>query len=143
MHFNHMIKDMFVYLKCVIYFSRSNEDSFVRGIVSEATFDNGNKRRVVSLKICSMTCVYELIGVVFSVLTPYLNDLGVYHLYFPDAILIFVIIPFIHIMNDEDTRAIIAVEGWIQGIRYMLNIRNQVEPVPPVPIPQARALNQN
>jgi len=76
-----------------------------------------------------MSWLYEFIGVVLFMLIPKLNDLGLYYLYFPDAIVMFVIIPLIHIINDEDTKAIIAEQGWIQGIRYMLNIRNQVEPV--------------
>ena len=48
-------------------------------------------------------------------------------------------------MNDEDTKDIIADQGWIQGIRYMLNIRNQVEPVGEgieLVERQARAANQ-
>ena len=92
-----------------------------------------------------MSWLYELIGIVFVLLTPTLNDLGIYYLYFPDAILMFVILPFNHIMNDEDTKAIIAERGWIQGIRHMLNIRNQVD-LAAVGIelvqPQARAENQ-
>jgi hypothetical protein len=130
---------MFVYLKCVIYFFRSNEDSFLRGVVSEGSYNNGNKRRLVSLKICFMSWMYEFIGVVFTLFAPPLKDLGFYYLYFPDAILMFVIIPSIHIMNDEDTKA---EEGWIQGIRYMLKIRNQVEPLAVVPVVQAEAANQ-
>ena len=137
-----MIEHMVAYLKYGIYFCRSNEDSFLRGVVSEELYDDANKRRIVSLMICFISWLYEMIGVVFTVLTPTLNDLGLCYLYFPDAISIFLIIPFNHIMNDEDTKAVIADQGWIQGIRHMLNIRNQVEPVGVVPIHQARAANQ-
>ena len=137
MHFNYMFKC----LKCGIYFCRSNEDSFLRGIVSEESYNNGNKRRILSLKICFMGGLYELIGVASAALTPTLNDLGLRYLYFPDAIVMFLVIPFIHIMNDEDTKSIIADEGWIQGIRYMFNIRNQVEPIAVVRISQPRAAN--
>ena len=144
MHFYHMIEHMFVCLKLFIFFCRSNEDSFTRGVVSEASYNYGNKRRIVSLKICFMSWIYELIGTGFTALVFTFRSLGFYHLWlFPDAIVIFVIIPFIHIMNDEDTKAIIAEEGWVQGIRYMLNIRNQVEPVAVVLVVQAEPASPN
>ena len=71
-----------------IYYCRSNEDSFSRGVLSEDQYEMGNKRRLVSLKICFLTWMYEMIGVAFTILTPYLNSLGVPYLYYPDAILV-------------------------------------------------------
>ena len=120
-----------------IYYCRSNEDSFSRGVLSEAQYEMGNKRRLVSLKICFMTWLYEMIGVAFTILTPYLNSLGVPYLSYPDAILLFVVIPFLHIMNDEDTKTVITNEGWIEGIKHMLGIRSKVTPVQQLPHPNS------
>ena len=38
-----------------------------------------------------------------------------------------VIIPIVYLMNDEETKGIIAEEGWYQGIRYMLGTYNRVK----------------
>ena len=63
--------------------------------------------------------------------------------------IIFVAIPFAHLLNDEMTKGIISEESWYQGLRYMLGIyveptkerinsrdnavpRNTVKPVPSV-----------
>ena len=50
----------------------------------------------------------------------------------------FVVIPFIHLLNDEDTKGIIANENWYQGLRHMLGIYIQVAPVVPEEVPQAQ-----
>ena len=78
-----------------------------------------------------MTWIYELIGTSFTILTPLLDQAGIQYVNYPDAILAFIIIPLIHLMNDEDTKTIITEErSWIQGLRYMLGIRHQVQPSP-------------
>ena len=43
-------------------------------------------------------------------------------MHLPDAIVMFVVIPFFHLMNDEDTKTIILNEGWYQAIRHMFGI---------------------
>ena len=90
-----------------------------------------------------MTWMYEMIGVAFTIITPYLNSLGVPYLYYPDAILVFVVIPFLHIMNDEDTKTVITNEGWIEGIKYILGIRIKVTPVHQIPRPHFQRENTN
>ena len=74
------------------------------------------------MKICFMGWLYEFIGVVVTFVTPYLRNYGLYYLYFPDVILMFLVIPFVHLMNDEDTKTVITEEGWIQGLKHMLGI---------------------
>ena len=69
-----------------------------------------------------MSWLYEFIGVVVTLVTPYLRDYGLSYLYFPDVILMFVFIPCVHLMNDEDTKTVITEEGWIQGLKHMLGI---------------------
>ena len=43
----------------------------------------------------------------------------------------FVIIPIVFLMNDEETKGIIAEENWYQGIRHMLGIYKRVAPYEP------------
>ena len=50
-----------------------------------------------------MSWVYEFISIASMVLTPLLQRLGAHNLYLIDPAMMFVIIPFIHLMNDEDT----------------------------------------
>ena len=69
-----------------------------------------------------MSWLYEYIGVLMALISPFLRALGLRYLYFPDAILMFVVIPFVHLMNDEDVKTVITEEGWIQGIKTMIGI---------------------
>ena len=55
-------------------------------------------------------------------LGPELYDLKIPNIHFPDAIITSIVIPFIHILNDESSKGIISQHGWIQGIRYTLGI---------------------
>ena len=41
------------------------------------------------------------------------------------------IIPFVYLMNDEETKGIISEENWIQGLRHMLGVYNQSKPEDP------------
>ena len=51
-----------------------------------------------------------------------IQEFSIPNIHFPDVILMFVVIPFIHLLNDEDTKHIIFSHGWIQGIKYVLGI---------------------
>ena len=55
-------------------------------------------------------------------LGPELYDLKIPNIHFPDAIITSIVIPFIHILNDESSKGIISQHGWIQGIRYTFGI---------------------
>ena len=121
----------------LFYITRSNEDSFARGVTSEVSYIQGKTRRLVSLEICFMGWLYESLGVISVALTPFFHNLGVHNLHYPDVILMFVAIPFIHMMNAEDTKTIIAERNWYQGIRYIFGIYTEEAPVVPECVPQA------
>ena len=72
--------------------------------------------------MCFLGWAYELMASFSAFLTPVLQNLGVPNMHLPDAIVMFVVIPFVHLMNDEDTKTIVLNEGWYQGIRHMLGI---------------------
>ena len=75
-----------------------------------------------------MAWLYELISVFSSALTPLLLKFRIPNVHFIDAIIMFLVIPFLHLMNDEDTKSIIYEESWYQGIRHMLGIYNEKVP---------------
>ena len=92
----------------------------------------------MSLKICLMSWLYETLGVVSAGMTPVLHDLGFHNLHFPDVILMFVVIPFLHLLNDEETKTIIAEHNWYHGLRHIFGIYSQVTPVVPEGMPNAQ-----
>ena len=73
--------------------------------------------------MCFMAWMYELIATISILLRPFLRKHGISTLHYLDAIIMFVVIPFVHLMNDEDTKHIILVENWYQGLRHMLGIQ--------------------
>ena len=82
-----------------------------------------------------MGWLYESLGILSAVLLPILHNFGFSNLHYPDIILMFVLIPFLHLMNDEETKAIIAEQNWYHGLRHMLGIYTPVVPISPqVPI---------
>ena len=63
-------------------------------------------------------------------MSPVLLNFGIPNVHLIDAIIMFLVVPFLHLMNDEDTEAIIYEESWYQGIRHMLGIYNEKVPQP-------------
>ena len=106
--------------------SRENNHSFTIGAISEDLFVRGEKRSLISLQMCFMGWLYEVLAIVAGLLGALIGyqmqEFNIPNIHFPDAILMFVLIPFIHLLNDEDTKGIIFEEGWIQGIKYVLGI---------------------
>lgn len=113
---------------------RTNDNSYSRGVLSERSYASHKNRNLISLKMCFMAWVYELFSIASSLMTPLLQRLGIPNIHSVDAIIMFVVIPFCHLMNDEETKEIINEESWYEGIRHMLGI--YVEK-PPQNVPQA------
>ena len=83
---------------------------------------------MVSLKICFSSCMYELIGTVITAMSPALMSSGVYYQYYVDAIIMFLIIPVFHLMNDEVTKGVIVERGWYWGFKHMIGIHDSTPP---------------
>ena len=80
---------------------------------------------MISMKISFVGWLLELLGTVITLLTPILHNMGLANLYYPDAIIMFVLIPFIHIINEDKTKGIIAENGWYEGLRYIFGMKIQ------------------
>ena len=124
--------ESFILLIFYHLFFSSNENSYKIQIIQENDFEYGNKRRLVSLKICFMGWLYEIVGVVLTLLTPLIKELISFNVSYVDAVLMFVILPATFFINDEDTKTVITDEGWIEGGKYMLGKRNLVPSVAPI-----------
>ena len=77
---------------------------------------------MVSMKISFVGWLLELVGTAMTLLTPTLNNIGLTNLYYPDAIIMFVLIPFLHIINEDETKGVIAENGWYEGLRHIFGI---------------------
>ena len=69
-----------------------------------------------------MSWLYEFFAMLSAILAPMLHELGIPNHYMIDAIIMFLIIPLTHLLNDEDTKQIIMEENWFQGIKYLLGL---------------------
>ena len=107
---------------------RDAAESFSNGVVSQESYEYGKSRAMVSLKICVLGWGYEIFGNIMTAVSPSLLSLGFQHQYYIDAILMFLGIPLIHLMNDEDTKGVIVERNWYQGFRHMVGLQNQIAP---------------
>ena len=78
--------------------------------------------------MCCLGWAYELAGSLFILLIPIFNILEIANAHYSDAILMFVVIPFVYLLNDEDTKTIIVEKGWCQAIKHVLGLHTQVAP---------------
>ena len=115
-------------VKSTICVYRDAADSFSKGVLTQQGYDYGKSRAMVSLKICFFGWVYELFGNIMTAVSPSLLSLGLQHQYYIDAILMFLGIPFLHLMNDENTKGVIVERNWYQGFRHMAGFPNQIGP---------------
>ena len=106
---------------------RDNERSYSRGALSDKSYERGTKRSLVSLKMSMISWLIEFISSLLAVSYSYLHSLGLHNLYYLDCIIMNIIIPLFHLMNDEETKGIISEENWYQGVRHMLGLYEQVK----------------
>ena len=96
------------------------------GAISENNFVRDERRSLISLQMCFMSWLYELLAIVSAIMSSFLGALvqefEIPNIHFPDVIIMFIVIPFIHLLNDEEIKGIIFEQGWIQGIKYVLGI---------------------
>ena len=125
------IKQLNIYpaiLQNVVFNFRDSFNSYTSGVLSKKAYSYGNARRMVSLKLCVVGWLLELMGTVMTLVGPALYEVGIHNHYYVDAIIMFVLIPFIHLTNDEETKGNITDHGWYRGLRDMLGIQNQIAP---------------
>ena len=103
---------------------RDNDESYARGVLSYASYKLGKKRSLVSLRMCIIGWLVEVFGTLCHVLFIWLNDMGLGGMHHVEAVTMFIIIPSVYLMNDEDTKGVIIDEGWYQGLKYMLGLRD-------------------
>ena len=67
--------------------------------------------------------IYELICNIFVLISPVLKyKYGWANTSFADPVSMFVIIPFLQLMNDDEAKEIIFDENWFQAVKFILGI---------------------
>ena len=104
-------------------------DSLLKGVYNQESFKEYEKRRMTSIGVCVIGWLLEVFTVIVTGLGMLLKKFGVLYFYpFGDFFVVssrFIIIPFIHLLNDEDTKTVITTENWIMGIRHALGYYKQ------------------
>ena len=78
------------------------------------------------MKMCFLGWLYEFIVLFCLIFSTIIRDnYNIPNIYFPDAILSFMLVPFLHLMNDEETKLIIYEENWFEAIKYVFGIREK------------------
>ena len=89
-------------------------------------YHESEKRSIISLQMCFMSWLYEVLSTIFVLILPYLKQKHeIHNTYLTYPVIMFVVIPCLHLLNDEDTKAIIFQEGWFGGVKLMLGIYKQ------------------
>ena len=121
-----------MFIIILITFLRSSTDSYEKGVLSETKYEYGKKRSLISMKMCGISWLIELVFSscwVLVIALPALVSIAINYarltyIHYPDCICMSVIIPLAHLFNNEETKRVIATEGWYQGLRYMLGTHN-------------------
>ena len=94
--------------------------------MSEDSYTRGEKRSLISLQMCFMASAVEMLAMATAILSghlgAHLQELQVPNIHFPDAIVMSIVIPLLHLLNQEITKGIIFESGWCNGFRYIFNV---------------------
>ena len=76
--------------------------------------------------MCFLASAVEMLAMATAILSghlgAHLQDLQVPNIHFPDAIIMSIVIPLLHLLNQETTKGIIFENGWCRGFRHIFNV---------------------
>ena len=113
------------------YTLRSNIVSLRNGVYNANTYRSVEKRRTTSIGVCFFGWLMESVVTVLIGVWMLLQNLGLKNIYiypyfeFFNAIFRAILISFVHIVNDEDTKTVITDENWYTGIKHALGLYNK------------------
>ena len=109
-----------------IIFIRSDADSFRKGIINEQKLYRLETRRLVSMKVCGIGLLMEFIGGFFRMLNPVLRIIGLKYSFIPhllDALMVFVVVPVIHLLNDESTKTFLVQKEYYKALKSIFSFK--------------------
>ena len=108
----------------IIRLFRSDKLQLELGVYNDELYHVSRKKSIISLQMCFMGWLHELLDFIFiAIIGPILKyKYSFTNTYFCDVVMMFVVIPFLQILNDDDTKEIIYQESWLHGIKFMFGI---------------------
>lgn len=74
--------------------------------------------------MCFVASAVEMFAMTTSVLSALLGaqiqEFNIPNIHFPDAIVMSIVIPIIHLLNEESAKEMVFQSGWCQGLRYAI-----------------------
>ena len=98
-----------------------------KGILPKKNHHYREKRIMLSFKICFIGMLCELAGGVITMAYPLLKMLGIPNLYIADPIMVFVVVPMVHLVNDDETKEIIVEGNYYKSLRHMIGYNVEKE----------------
>ena len=103
-------------------FYRSSLESLHNGVYNEDSYQSLERRRTTSIGVCFLGWLIELALTILIAIWVLLNVDAYPYFEFSNAIIRAIVIPFVHILNDEDTKTVITEISWYNGIRHALGM---------------------
>ena len=72
------------------------------------------------MNVCGIGLLMEFVGGVFRMLNPVLRIIGVKYSFIPhllDAFMVFVVVPIIHLLNDEQTKTFLVNKEYCKALK--------------------------
>ena len=89
-------------------------------------------RRLVSMNVCGIGLFMEFVGGVFRMLNPVLRIIGVKYSFIPhllDAFMVFVVVPIIHLLNDEHTKTLLVKKDYYEALKTIFSFKEMTSKI--------------
>ena len=106
--------------------SRSDAENLFKRITSRKRHNELATRRMVSMNVCGIGLLCDFIGGIFRMLSPTLRMLGMNYSFLPeifDALMIFVVVPLAHLLNEEDTKTLLAEKKYNHAFKKVFSLK--------------------
>ena len=108
----------------MVFQFRSDKQQLEIGVYNDEQYQQCRKKSIISLQMCFAAWLYEVLDLVFIITigSTLKYKYGFTNTYFCDVVMMFVVIPFLQILNDDDTKDIIYQESWLHGLKFMFGM---------------------
>ena len=87
---------------------RQDDEKYSLDVINMVSYNNRTKRRMISLKICFVGWMFETLHIVLAIMAPQLYELGMPGPQYLKVLMMFLAVPLLHLMNDDDIKSKIA-----------------------------------
>ena len=78
------------------------------------------------MKVCGIGLLMEFVGGFFRMLNPVLRIIGLKYSFIPhllDALMVFVVVPVIHLLNDENTKTFLVQKEYYKALKSIFSFK--------------------